>query len=74
MLPIVKKVPLQKESFPRTWQTVIFRNYGLVSSEKIAKTIGIALVCIIAAMAIIPLAFKDRIKEIVISEAEKYID
>lgn len=44
------------------------------SMKKIAKTIGFALVCIIAAMAIIPLAFKDKIKEIVISEAEKYID
>ena len=42
--------------------------------KKIAKTIGIALVCIIAAMAIIPWTCKDRIKEIVISEAEKYID
>ena len=40
MLPIVKQVPLQKEIFPRKWQTVIFRNYGLVSNEKLAKTIG----------------------------------
>ena len=40
MLPIVKKVPLQKEVFPQRWQTVIFRNYGLVDSEKLAKTIG----------------------------------
>ena len=39
MLPIVKKVPLQKEIFPHTWQTVIFRNYGLVSIDKIAKTL-----------------------------------
>lgn len=42
--------------------------------KKIAKITGIALVCIIAAMAIIPWTCKDRIKEIVISEAEKYID
>lgn len=40
MLPIVTKVPLQEEVFPQKWQTVIFRNYGLVSDEKIAKTIG----------------------------------
>lgn len=40
MLPVVKKVPLQKEIFPQRWQTVIFRNYGLVSNEKLAKTIG----------------------------------
>ena len=39
MLPIVKQVPLQKEIFPHTWQTVIFRNYGLVSIDKIAKTL-----------------------------------
>ena len=44
------------------------------SMKKIAKITGIALVCIIAAMAIIPWTCKDRIKEIVISEAEKYID
>ena len=41
--------------------------------KKLAKIIGIVLVCIIAAMAIIPLAFKDKIKEIVLSEASKYI-
>lgn len=40
MLPAVKKVPLSQEVFPKKWQTVIFRNYGLVSDEKIAKTIG----------------------------------
>lgn len=40
MLPIVKKVPLQREVFPQKWQTVLFRNYGLVSAEKIAKTLG----------------------------------
>ena len=41
--------------------------------KKVAKIIGIVLVCIIAAMAIIPLAFKDKIKEVVLSEAGKYI-
>lgn len=39
MLPEIKKVPLQKEIFPQTWQTVIFRNYGLISTDKIAKTL-----------------------------------
>ena len=42
--------------------------------KKVAKIIGIVVVCLVAAMAIIPLAFKDKIKEIVISEAGKYID
>ena len=40
MLPAIKKVPLQKEVFPQTWQTVIFRNYGLVANERLARTIG----------------------------------
>lgn len=40
MLPEIKKVPLQKEVFPHTWQTVIFRNYGFVSTDKIAQTLG----------------------------------
>lgn len=42
MLPIVKKVPLQREVFPQKWQTVIFRNYGLVSADKIAKTLSMS--------------------------------
>ena len=40
MLPIIKRLPLQKLVFPKTWQTVIFRNYGFVSTDKIAKTLG----------------------------------
>ena len=36
----MKKVPLPQEVFPQKWQTVIFRNYGLVSDDKIAKTVG----------------------------------
>lgn len=39
MLLPIKKVPLPKEVFPQRWQTVIFRNYGLVSTDKIAKTL-----------------------------------
>ena len=39
MLLPIKKVPLPQEVFPRSWQTVIFRNYGLVSTDKIAKTL-----------------------------------
>ena len=42
--------------------------------KKIIKFIGIVLICLVAAMAIIPLAFKDKIKEVVISEAGKYIN
>ena len=36
MLLPIKKVPLPEEIFPQTWQTVIFRNFGLVSTDKIA--------------------------------------
>lgn len=39
MLPKTKKVKMRKNYFPTKWQTVIFRNYGLVSIEKIAATI-----------------------------------
>lgn len=42
--------------------------------KKVIKFIGIVLICLVAAMAIIPLAFKDKIKEVVISEAGKYIN
>ena len=42
MLPTIKKVPLQREVFPQKWQTVIFRNYGLVSADKIAKTLSMS--------------------------------
>ena len=42
--------------------------------KKIAKILGILLICIVAAMAILPLAFKGKIKEIVITEANKYIN
>ena len=42
--------------------------------KKVAKFIGIALMLLVAAMAIIPLAFKDKIKTIVINEAGKYIN
>jgi len=41
MLPkIVKKKTMPKQQFPTAWQTVIFRNYGYVSNDKIAKTLG----------------------------------
>lgn len=40
MLPQIKEVPLQREVFPQRWQTVIFRNYGLVSTDKIARTLN----------------------------------
>ena len=42
--------------------------------KKITKIIGILLVCIVTAMAIVPLAFKEKIKEIVISKANEYIN
>ncbi len=40
MLPLVEKVKLPEKVFPTTWQTVIFRNYGFISTEKIAKTLS----------------------------------
>ncbi len=41
MLPqIVKKQKMPQKQFPQAWQTVIFRNYGYVSTDKIAKTLG----------------------------------
>ena len=40
MLPLVKKAKLPKNVFPTAWQSVIFRNYGLVSVDKIAKTLS----------------------------------
>ena len=42
--------------------------------KKIVKIIGFLLVCVLVAMAIVPIAFKGKIKEIVISEANKYIN
>lgn len=40
MLPIIKKVKLPENNFPCIWQTVIFRNYGFVSVDKIASVLG----------------------------------
>ena len=40
MLPLVKRVKLPENNFPSIWQTVIFRNYGLVSIDKIASVLG----------------------------------
>ena len=42
--------------------------------KKVVKFIGILLVCIIAAMAIVPIAFKGKIKEVAVNEANKYIN
>ncbi len=41
MLPeVIKKHKTPDRQFPCLWQTVIFRNYGLVSTDKLAKTLG----------------------------------
>ena len=40
MLPPIKKVKMPENVFPTKWQTVIFRNYGLVSLDKIAKVLS----------------------------------
>ncbi len=39
MLPIIKKVKLPENNFPCIWQTVIFRNYGFVSTDNIASVL-----------------------------------
>ena len=36
----IKKVVMPQDNFPTKWQTVIFRNYGLVHSKRIAMTLG----------------------------------
>ena len=40
MLPEVRQVIPQTEQFPCRWQTVIFRNYRMVSAERIALVLG----------------------------------
>ncbi len=40
MLPPIKKVKLERQNFPQLWQAVIFRNYGFVRTENLAKTLG----------------------------------
>ena len=40
MLPAIKKVVLQSNVFPTRWQAVLFRNYGLVSSQVLAGLLG----------------------------------
>ena len=40
MLPEVRKVPLELSIFPKPFQTVIFRNYGMVATERIARVLS----------------------------------
>lgn len=40
MLPPIKRVKLPENNFPTLWQTVIFRNYARVSTDKIARVLG----------------------------------
>lgn len=42
--------------------------------KKIAKIVGIALLSIVALMAIVPVAFKGKIKELVITEGNKFLN
>ena len=39
MLPVIQNVKMPLDNFPTKWQMVIFRNYGLISVDKIAKTL-----------------------------------
>ena len=48
MLPKVLQVKLPENNFPTAWQTVIFRNYGMVKNERICSVLGISeerLIC-----------------------------
>lgn len=40
MLPAIKQVKLPRYDPPTSWQTVIFRNYGYVRTERIAAVLG----------------------------------
>ena len=40
VLPALKEVKLQSITLPTVWQTVVFRNYGYVRLDRIAKTLG----------------------------------
>lgn len=40
MLPIIKEVKLPSLTLPTAWQTVIFRNYGYVRTERIAAVLS----------------------------------
>lgn len=40
MLPKIVNKKAQDQQFPCLWQAVVFRNYGFVSTDKIAKTLG----------------------------------
>lgn len=40
MLPEIKKVKMPSLTLPTAWQTVIFRNFGYVKTERIAKVLG----------------------------------
>lgn len=40
MLPKIERVKMPENIFPTKWQTVIFRNYGLVSLQNIAAVLG----------------------------------
>lgn len=42
--------------------------------KKLIKIFCVTLACLVAAMAIVPLVFKEKIKEVVISEANKMIN
>ena len=40
MLPEIKKVKMPSLTLPTAWQTVIFRNFGYVKTERIAEVLG----------------------------------
>ncbi len=43
MLPEVKKIKIPSLTLPTAWQTVIFRNFGYVKTERIAETLNCSI-------------------------------
>lgn len=60
MLPPLKTVQKQEQIFLTEWQTVIFRNYGFVALERIAKTLGCSEECVEQEAARLGLPVADR--------------
>lgn len=40
MLPQIIKCKGEPQNFPTKWQSVIFRNYGVISTDKLAAVLG----------------------------------
>ncbi len=63
MIAPIKRMTLPENNFPTVWQTVIFRNYGFVDSEKIAKTLQTDVATIDAEAKRLGISYFERIKD-----------